>query len=110
MDPRDDPRRLPATVDRELIARTAGLVCEKETKFVSSHVVDRPPHPSPTNRRVREMNVDQHLKVAQWHIEKARLHATEDGYKCGCPINDEHKKAIDEVEAGLVKIEKPAQG
>lgn len=53
------------------------------------------------------MNVDQHLKVAQWHIEKARLHATQEGYKCGCPINDEHQKAIAEVEAGLVEISKP---
>jgi hypothetical protein len=53
------------------------------------------------------MNVDQHLKVAQWHIEKARRHATEEGYKCGCPINPEHEKAIKETEAGFVKIEKP---
>ncbi len=53
------------------------------------------------------MNVDQHLKVAQWHIEQARLHATQDGYKCGCPISDEHQKAITEVEAGLVKIAEP---
>jgi hypothetical protein len=53
------------------------------------------------------MNVDQHLKVAQWHIEQARRHATEDAYSCGCPINPEHKKAIDAVEAGAVKVERP---
>ena len=48
------------------------------------------------------MNVDQHLKVAQWHIEQARLHAAND-HKCGCPVNDDYKKAIAEVEAGFVK-------
>ncbi len=50
------------------------------------------------------MNVDQHLKVAQFHIEKARRHATEEGYSCGCPINPEHQKAIDEVEAGYAEV------
>ncbi len=53
------------------------------------------------------MNVDQHLKVAQWHIEQARLHATEDGYKCGCPLNDEGKETIDKVDATRPKAEKP---
>jgi len=52
------------------------------------------------------MNVDSHLKVAQWHIEQARLHSTEDGYSCGCPANDHDQKAIDAVEAGLIKEEK----
>ena len=47
------------------------------------------------------MNVDQHLKVAQWHIEQARLHASEDAHSCGCPINDEYQKVIDAVEGGL---------
>lgn len=48
------------------------------------------------------MNVDQHLKVAQWHIEQARLHATKDGYSCGCPISDEYKRIVESVEAGLI--------
>ena len=51
------------------------------------------------------MNVDQHLKVAQWHIEQARLHATKDGYSCGCPVNAHDQKAIDAIEAGLVEEE-----
>lgn len=46
------------------------------------------------------MNVDQHLKVAQWHMEQARLHATESGFSCGCPVNEMYQKIIDEVEAG----------
>ncbi|WP_176958505.1 hypothetical protein [Mariprofundus sp. KV] len=49
------------------------------------------------------MNVDQHLKVAQWHIEQARLHATSQ-HACGCPANEHYQKIIDEVEAGT-KIE-----
>jgi hypothetical protein len=49
------------------------------------------------------MNVDQHLKVAKWHIEQARLHATvEEGYSCGCPLNDEYSKIIDQVESGNI--------
>ncbi len=51
------------------------------------------------------MNVDQHLKVAQWHIEQARLHATSQ-HSCGCPTNDHDQKAIDAVEAGMIKEEK----
>ncbi|WP_299790518.1 hypothetical protein [uncultured Shewanella sp.] len=51
------------------------------------------------------MNVDQHLKVAQWHIEQARLHATSD-HACGCPANAHDQKAIDAVEAGLIQEEK----
>ncbi len=51
------------------------------------------------------MNVDQHLKVAQWHIEQARLHATKEGYSCGCPVSEEYQRLIDEVEAGLIKEE-----
>jgi len=50
------------------------------------------------------MNVDNHLKVAQWHIEQARLHATQEGYKCGCPANEHDQKAIDAVEAGLFNV------
>lgn len=50
------------------------------------------------------MNVDQHLKIAQWHMEQARLHATENGYSCGCPATDEYKKIIAIVESGK-KIE-----
>ena len=51
----------------------------------------------------QEMNVDQHLKVAQWHIEQARLHATvEEGHKCGCPLNDDYAKIIDQVESGNI--------
>ena len=45
------------------------------------------------------MNVDQHLKVAQWHMEQARLHATQD-HACGCPISDEYQRIIDIVEEG----------
>ena len=44
------------------------------------------------------MNVDQHLKIAQWHMEQARLHATSE-HSCGCPPNDHDQKAIDAVEA-----------
>lgn len=51
------------------------------------------------------MNVDQHLKVAQWHIEQARLHTTKEGYSCGCKANSHDQKAIDAVEAGMVKEE-----
>lgn len=50
------------------------------------------------------MNVDQHLKVAQWHMEQARLHATTE-HACGCPVNDEYKRIIDIVEAAAGKIE-----
>ncbi|WDE97077.1 hypothetical protein PQO03_03790 [Lentisphaera profundi] len=46
------------------------------------------------------MNVDQHLKVAQWHMEQARLHATQD-HACGCPISDEYSRIIDIIEDGL---------
>jgi hypothetical protein len=46
------------------------------------------------------MNVDQHLKVAEWHIEQARLHATEEaGYSCGCPLNDDYAEIIGKVES-----------
>ncbi len=51
------------------------------------------------------MNVDQHLKVAQWHIEQARLHATSK-HSCGCPSNAHDQKAIDAVESGLIAEEK----
>ena len=50
------------------------------------------------------MNVDQHLKVAQWHMEQARLHATQK-HACGCPLSDEYKKIIKEVEAGKIEEE-----
>ncbi|MBT4792804.1 MAG: hypothetical protein HON90_14610 [Halobacteriovoraceae bacterium] len=50
------------------------------------------------------MNVDQHIKVAQWHLEQARLHATSK-HSCGCPVNDHDQKAIDAIEAGQVKEE-----
>jgi len=46
------------------------------------------------------MNVDQHLKVALWHIEQARLHATvEEGHKCGRPPTDTYQKIIDQVDS-----------
>lgn len=51
------------------------------------------------------MNVDQHLKVAQWHIEQARMHASSDAHACGCPPNEHYQKLIGEVEAGLIKEE-----
>lgn len=50
------------------------------------------------------MNVDQHLKVAHWHVEQARLHATKE-HSCGCPINSEYQKIIDEVESGKIMEE-----
>ena len=50
------------------------------------------------------MNVDQHLKVASWHMEQARLHATSE-HSCGCPVNDEYKRIIDIVEAGQIEEE-----
>ncbi|WP_157821253.1 hypothetical protein [Mariprofundus ferrinatatus] len=50
------------------------------------------------------MNVDQHLKVAQWHIEQARLHATSQ-HTCGCPVNEHYQRIIDEIEAGKVEEE-----
>lgn len=46
------------------------------------------------------MNVDQHIKVAQWHLEQARLHATSE-HSCGCPANPHDQKAIDAIEAAL---------
>ena len=49
------------------------------------------------------MNVDQHLKVATWHIEQARLHATvEGGHSCGCPLTDVYQETIEQVESGLI--------
>ena len=48
------------------------------------------------------MNVDQHLKVAQWHMEQARLHATSE-HACGCPVTEEYQKIINEVEAGKIE-------
>lgn len=50
------------------------------------------------------MNVEQHLRVAQWHTEQARLHAASGDHKCGCPLNEHDEKAIKAVEAGLFKI------
>ncbi len=50
------------------------------------------------------MNVDQHLKVAMWHMEQARLHA-EKQHSCGCPINDEYKRIINDVESGKITEE-----
>jgi len=59
--------------------------------------------PINTRKEDRIMNVDQHLKVAQWHIEQARLHATTQ-HGCGCPVNEHYQNIIDEVESGA-KIE-----
>jgi len=51
----------------------------------------------------KTMNVDQHLKIATWHVEQARLHATvEAGHSCGCPLTDEYQKVIDQVESGNI--------
>ena len=55
------------------------------------------------------MNVDNHLKVAEWHVEQARLHAASDTHKCGCPANDHDQKAIDAVEAGLLNVKEEAE-
>lgn len=58
------------------------------------------------NPKEYSMNVDQHLKVAQWHIEQARLHATvEGGHKCGCPMNDDYARMIEQVENGNIEDE-----
>ncbi len=46
------------------------------------------------------MNVEQHIKVAQWHLEQARLHATSE-HSCGCPANPHDQKAIDAIDAML---------
>ncbi len=46
------------------------------------------------------MNVEQHLKIAQWHTEQARLHATSE-HSCGCPANEHDQKAIDAIDAML---------
>jgi len=56
------------------------------------------------------MNVEQHIKVAQWHLEQARLHAISD-HACGCPANAHDQKAIDAFDAGLhtVKEEKTCE-
>lgn len=54
------------------------------------------------------MNVDSHLKVAEWHVEQARLHAANGDHKCGCPANEHDQKAIDAVEAGLFKVKEEA--
>ena len=51
------------------------------------------------------MNVDQHIKVAQWHMEQARLHAANGDHSCGCPVNDHDQKAIDAIEKGNVEEE-----
>ena len=51
------------------------------------------------------MNIDQHLKVAQWHMEQARLHALSPEHKCGCPPNEHDQKAIDAVESGNIEEE-----
>ncbi len=51
------------------------------------------------------MNVEQHIKVAQWHMEQARLHATSE-HACGCPPNPHDQKAIDAVDAGKIVEEK----
>ncbi len=51
------------------------------------------------------MNIDQHLKVAQWHIEQARLHALNSDHSCGCPVNPHDQKAIDAIESGHVEEE-----
>ena len=51
------------------------------------------------------MNVDQHIKVAQWHLEQARLHNVSE-HSCGCPPNKHDQRAIDAVEAGLIEEER----
>lgn len=48
------------------------------------------------------MNVEQHLKVAQFHISAARKHAGDNEFKCGCPAADHQKEldaAVEEVKA-----------
>jgi len=50
------------------------------------------------------MDVNSHLKVAQWHVEQARLHTENERHKCGCPPNEHDQKAIDAVEAGLFNV------
>ncbi len=52
------------------------------------------------------MNVEQHIKVAQWHLEQARLHsnaiAKGEKHSCGCPVgggpsNEDIIKLVDEA-------------
>ncbi|MBE9536228.1 MAG: hypothetical protein IMF07_03525 [Proteobacteria bacterium] len=50
------------------------------------------------------MNLDSHLKIAQWHVEQARLHKANGDHKCGCSSNEHDQKAIDAVEAGLLNV------
>ena len=51
------------------------------------------------------MNVDQHIKVAEWHMEQARLRAANGDHSCGCPANEHDQKAIDAVEKGNIEEE-----
>ncbi len=55
------------------------------------------------------MNIDSHLKVAQWHVEQARLHSANDSHKCGCPANEHDQKAINAVEAGLLNVKEESE-
>ncbi len=50
------------------------------------------------------MNVEQHIKVAQWHLEQARLHAISD-HSCGCPANPHDQKAIDAWDKAMNSID-----
>jgi len=48
------------------------------------------------------MNVEQHLKVAEFHIKTARQHAADGEFKCGCPAGD-HQKELEAIEAEIKK-------
>ena len=76
------------------------------TGYISPSHFDSPSNEATNQEGQNSMNVDQHLKVAKWHIEQARLHSTQDGYSCGCPLNDHDKKAIEAVESDNVHEEK----
>ncbi len=52
-----------------------------------------------------KINVEQPIKVAQWHLKQTRLHNVSD-HTCGCPANKHDQRAISVVEAGLIVEEK----
>ena len=52
------------------------------------------------------MKAEDHRKVAQWHMKQAELHEASGDHSCGCPINPDYQKAIDEVDSGNITEEK----
>jgi len=50
------------------------------------------------------MNIEQHRKVAAWHLKQAEMHES-GGHSCGCPVNEHYQKIIDEVDSGDIQEE-----